>query len=149
MEGKPIRTSPSFDVGAGDELVAIDGADDEAGQIVFAFGVEAGHLGGFAADEGATVGLAGIGEAGDDGFGDFGVELAAGEIIEEKERRGALHGDVVDAVIDQVGADGGVEAHLEGDLELGSDAVGRADQDGAFELLQIEPEEGAEPADAA
>ena len=55
-----------LDVCAGDELVAIDGADDEAGQVVFAVGVEAGHLRGFAADERAAVGLAGLRQAADD-----------------------------------------------------------------------------------
>jgi transposase-like protein len=65
------------------------------------------------------------------------------------ERRGALHGDVVDAVVDQVGADGVVHAELEGDLELGAHAVGGADQDGVLPALQVEPEERAEAADAA
>jgi hypothetical protein len=54
-----------LDADAGNHFVAIDGADDEAGQVVFAFGIEAGHLGGFAADEGAAVGLAGFGQTGD------------------------------------------------------------------------------------
>ena len=75
-----------LDGGAGDHLVAVDGADDEAGQVVLSVGIEAGHLGGFAADEGAAVGLAGFGQAGDDGFGDFGVEASGGEVVEEEER---------------------------------------------------------------
>ena len=103
--GESDKNIACLDVGPGDHLVAIDGADDEAGKVIFAVGIKAGHLGCFAADEGAAVGLAGIGEAGDYGFGDFGVELAAGEVVEEEERGGALDGDVVDAVVHQVGTD--------------------------------------------
>ena len=75
-----------FDFCAGNELVAVDDADDEAGKVVLALGVEAGHLGGFAADERAAVGPAGFGEAGDDFFGHFAVEGSGGEVIEEEER---------------------------------------------------------------
>ena len=111
---------------AGDDLVAADGADDGAGEVVLAVGVEAGHLCGFAADEGAAVGAAGFAEALDDGLDRCRlVELAGGEVVEEEERRGALDGDVVDAVVDEVLADGVVDAELEGDFELGAYAVGR------------------------
>ena len=75
--------------------------------------------------------------------------LAGGEVIEEEERRGALHGDVVDAVVDEVGADGVVDAEFEGDLELGADAVGAGDEDGLLVLAGIELEEAAEAADFA
>ncbi len=118
------------------------------GQVVFAVGVEAGHLRGFAADEGAAVGAAGIGEAGDDLFGDFAVEAAGGQVIEEEERRGSLDGNIVDAVVDEVGADGVMDAQMEGELELGSDAVGGGDKDGLL-VFAIEFEEAAEAADFA
>jgi hypothetical protein len=42
-----------------------------------------------------------------------------------------------------------MKAQFEGHLELGPDAVCRAHQDGALPALQIEPEQGAEAADAA
>ncbi len=42
-----------------------------------------------------------------------------------------------------------MEAQFEGNLELGANAVGRADQDGRLPALQVEAEEGAEAADAA
>ena len=57
------------------------------------------------------------------------VELAAGEVVEEEQRLGALHQDVVDAHRDQVDADGVVPVEREGELELGADAVGAGDQD--------------------
>ena len=85
-------------------------ADDGACEVVFSVGVEAGHLGGFAADESGAVGAAGFGNAADYGFDDVVFEPAGGEVIEEKEGGGALDGDVVDAVVDEVGADGVVDA---------------------------------------
>ena len=63
-----MRTSPIWMCFAGDDVGAVDAADDGAGEFVFAIGVEAGHLGGLAADEGAAVGAAGFGEAADDGL---------------------------------------------------------------------------------
>jgi len=55
-------------------------------QIVFAIGVKARHLRGLAADEGAAVRLAGVGEARDHAFGHFGIGFGAGQVIEEEER---------------------------------------------------------------
>ena len=111
--------------------------------------VEPGGFGGFAAEEGAGVGFAGVDEAADDLLDDVGVEVAGGEVVEEEEGCGALHGDVVDAVIDEVGADAGVEAELNGELELAADAVGGGDQDGVGEALGVELEEAGEATDFA
>ena len=55
-------------------FVALDHADDGAGEVVFAVGVEAGHLRGLAADQRAAVGAAGLGDAGDHLFGDLRLE---------------------------------------------------------------------------
>ena len=60
----------------------------------------------------------------------FGIELAGGEIVEEEQRLGALHDEVVDAHGDEIDADRVVDAGLDGDLELGADAVVGGDQDG-------------------
>ncbi len=136
-----------FDGVAGDDLVAADGADDGAGEVVLVVGVEAGHLCGFAADEGAAVGAAGFAETLDYGFDGGAVELAGGEIVEEEERAGALDGDVVDAVVDEVLADGVVDVELEGDFEFGANAIHRRDQDGVGVLFEVEGEEAAEAAD--
>ena len=121
---------------AGDHALPLDHAHDEAGQVVFAVVIEAGHFGGFAADERASVLFAAAGDAGDDRCGDAGVEFAGGEVIEKEERQSALHGDVVDAVIHQIFADGGVAAGEKSELELGADAVGGGDQDGLAKALQ-------------
>ncbi len=90
-----------------------------------------------------------VGEAADDLFDNGAFELAGGEIIEKEEGHSALYGDVVDAVVHQVGADGVVDAELEGDLELGADAVCAGDQDGVGVLCNVESEEAAEAADVA
>ena len=50
----------------GEHPLALDRADDEAGEIVFAGGVHAGHFGGFAADQRTAVSLAAARDAGDD-----------------------------------------------------------------------------------
>ena len=78
--------SPISTVFTGDDLFAFDHADDEAREIVFAVGVEAGHLGGLAADERAAVVLAGFGDAFDHFFGDGRIELAGRQIIHEEQR---------------------------------------------------------------
>ena len=60
-----------------------------------------------------------------------------------------MHGDVVDAVIDQVGADGVVQAHLEGDLQLGADTIHAGDEDGIEVSLLVDGKQSAETADLA
>ena len=75
------------------------------------------------------------------------VELAAGEVVEEEQRLGALHQQVVDAHGDEVDADGGVPAGVDGDLELGADAVGGGDQDRVLEARGLEVEQRAEAAE--
>ncbi len=57
-----------------------------------------------------------------------GVQLADRKVVEEEQRPGALHGDVVDAVVHQVLADRGVPSRHERDFELGAHAVRRTDQ---------------------
>ena len=111
-----------------DQPVALDAADDEAGDVVFAVGVEAGHLRGLAAEQRAAVLAARAREALDDLDGDVGVEAAGREVVEEEERLRPLHEDVVDAVIDEIDADGVVDAAHERDPQLGADAVGARDE---------------------
>ena len=78
-----------------------------------------------------------------------GSSLAGGQIVHEKQRRGALHGNVVDAVIDQVGADGVVDVHLEGDFQLGAHAVHARHQNRVHPLRLVHGEQAAKAADFA
>ena len=77
------------------------------------------------------------------------LQLARAEVIEEEERLGAQHGDVVDAMVDQVLADGVVAVHREGELELGADAIHAGDQHRLAVFAHVQREEAAEAADLA
>ena len=95
-------------------------------------------------------GLAGLGHAGDDVGHEVGVEHAGGDVVEEEQRRGRLHEHVVDAVVDDVGADAADRAEPGGQLDLGADAVGRGDEHGVVHRRQrLGRERAAEAADAA
>ena len=111
--------------------------------------IKAGHLGSLAADERATILLAGVSDAADDLLGDLRLQLAGGEVVHEKHGCGALHGNVVDAVIDQVGADGVVQVHLEGDFQLGANAVDAGDQHRVEIALLVDGKQAAKAADLA
>src|SRR6202035_3299731 len=104
--GKGEERVAGFDVFAAENIFAFDDADDESGEIVFADRIEAGHFRGFAADEGAACFAAGAAHAVDELLDDVGFELAHGEIVEEEERFGALDENVVDAMVDEIAADG-------------------------------------------
>ena len=120
-------------------LLAFDHTDDEAREIVLAVGVEAGHFGGFAANQRAAIVLAGIGDALDHFFGDVRLELAGGKVVHEEQRGGALHCDVVHTMVDQVRTHGVVKVHLESDFKLGAYAVDAGDQHGV-EILVLSME---------
>ena len=111
------------DFRAVEEFRAVYDADDGAGDIVFAFLIHAGHLSGFAADEGAASLLAGFGEAFEDLLEDDGVEFFTADVVEEKQGPGADDGDVIDAMVDEILADRVVAVGGKGDFELGADAV--------------------------
>jgi glutamate-1-semialdehyde 2,1-aminomutase len=134
---------------AGEQARAADDACKEACELVVGLAVEPGRFSRFAAQQSASVGFAGVDEAADDLLDDVGIEEAGGEVVEEEERRCTLHGDVVDAVVDEVGADAGVEAELDGEFELAAYAVGGGDEDGVGVALGVECEEPGEAADLA
>jgi hypothetical protein len=75
------------------------------------------------------------------------VQLAAGEIVEKEQRLGALHQDVVDTHRYKIDADGVVAVHVEGELQLGADAVGTRHQH-RFAIALGHLEQGTEAADA-
>ena len=116
------------DRSAVDQPIARDDADDEAGDVVFAVGVEAGHLGGLAAEQRAAVLAAAADEAFDDLHRHVRLEPSGREVVEEEQRLRALDEDVVDAVIDQVDANRAVDAGQERHAQLRADAVGARDE---------------------
>jgi len=111
--------------------------------------IHARHLGGFPTDQRAAGNAATFGDAFDDGRAGGDVELAHGVVVEEEQRLGALHDDVVDAHGDEVDADGAVLAGVDGDLELGADTVIGRDQYRVGETGRLEVEQAAETADLA
>ena len=124
-------------------------ADRESGEIVFVFVVHARHFGGFAADQRGTGLYTAVGHTGHDLLKQCRVVLAAGDVVKEEQRLGALGGDVVDAHGHAVDADGVVLVGQLGDHELGAHAVGAGDEDRLLVAQGGQIEQAAEAADAA
>ena len=135
------------DAGAWQKLATLGGADAEACKVIIRPVVEAGHLGGLAADEGAARDAAARRDPADDIGADTRHQLAGGVIVEEEQRLGALDDDVVHAHRHEIDADRVVAAGLDGDLDLGADAVIGRHQDRVGEAGGLQVEQPAEPAD--
>jgi hypothetical protein len=127
-------------VGAREQRAALGCTDRKACEVIVVLGVEPRHLRRLAADQRAACKSAAIGNTLDDVDAGLRRELAGGEIVEKKQRLRALYDDVVDTHRDQIDADGGVLAGLDGDLHLGADAVigGNKDRIGKACRFQIE-----------
>ena len=110
-------------------------ADAETRQVVLACRVHARHLRRFAANQGAAAHLAAFSDTANHGGGGVHVELAAGEIVQKKQRLGPLHQHVVDAHGDQVNTHGAVHVPFKRKFELGAYAVSAADQYRLFVTL--------------
>ena len=111
-----------------DDLLAIDYADDKAGDIVFTLLVKTRHLRGLATQQHATVLTATIRHAFDDARHDFRRQLSRRDVVQKEKRARALDQNVVDAMIDEIAPDRVVHACRESDLEFGSDAIRRRDE---------------------
>ena len=131
------------------QMPALRRADREAGEVVVAVAVQPGHLRRLAADQGAAGLVAARGDAGDHLPRLPRIQPAGGEVVQEEQRFGALHHDVVDAHRHQVDADGVVDAGLDRHLQLGADAVGGGDQHRIDEPRRLQVEQRAEAAQAA
>ena len=127
------------DLRAGEQALAFDCAHDEARQVVLARRVETGHFRRFATDQRASVRGAAARDAAYHFRCDARVQLSHREIVEEKQRHRTLHSDVIDAVVHQVFADGGVPSSGKRQLELGAHAVGRGHQHRVAVAAQPEP----------
>ena len=131
---------------AGNDLAPADPSDDRAGKVVFVFGIEARHLRRLPADERAARAPAGARNAANDFRDNLRAQPPGGEVVEEKQRRRAVHGDVVDRMADKVGGDARVAVHRKGDLEFGSYAI-RARHEHRVARQAREREEAGECAD--
>ena len=145
--GQPEDDVARRDPVAGQRLGPIDRADAEAGEVIVALGVHAGHFGRLAADQRAAGLAAAFGDRRDDRGGDVIVELPGRIIVEEEQRLGALDDEIVDAHRDEVDADPVMPAGLDRQLELGADAVIGGDQQRIFVAGRLQVEEAAESAE--
>ena len=119
-------------------LIFFHGADDKTDQVVVPSGVYTGHLGRLAADKGTADPLTGFSQPLDNRLYLIRQKPAHGDVIEEEEGLGAAGEDVVDAVIDQVGADGVIPVQGIGYFKLGANPVGAGNQHRLLESLQLE-----------
>jgi hypothetical protein len=116
-----------LDAGGVDGAFEFDDTDGEAGDVEITRRVDVGHLGGFAAQERAPGDLAAAGDAFDHLRCLLGDDFAQAEVIEKDKRLSALNDEVVDVHGDAINADGVVDAHLGGKLDLGTGAVCASD----------------------
>ncbi len=130
-----------------DDFGAVDHADDGADQIVIRTVIDAGHLRGFAADEGAAGLFAAADHPGDELLKAVRLQALGGHVIEEEKRLGPKNGDVVDAMVDQVLADGVVLVHEHGHLQFGADAIDAGDKHRVLHPGKFRAEESAETSD--
>ena len=72
------------------------------------------------------------------------VELAAGEVVQEKQRFGPLDNEIVHRHGDEIDADRVVLSRIDGHLELGPDPVTGCHQNGITETACREIEQAAE-----
>ena len=149
IRGQTQNHIANLDLLSRDDAFALNHADDESSQIVFAFGIEARHLRRFAANQGTAVVLAGFRQTFNHLLRDFRFELAGREIIHEEERSRALHRDVIHTVVHQIRADGVMHLHLECDFQLGANPVHAGDQNRIEILGLVNREQAPEPADLA
>ena len=131
------------ELAARQHLALFDDTDQGAGDVERAGSVDAGHLGGLAAEQRAAGRLARFGHPGDDFCDLRRIELAGGHVVEEEQRPSTLHQHVVDAVVDDVGTDAAVPAEACRKLDLGADAVGGGDQHRLVHRLDGLAAEGA------
>ena len=109
--------------------------------------IHAGHLGGFPTNEGTPTVFAGLGETFEDLLKDNRVEFFAADVVEEKQGSGTNDGNVVDAMVHEILADGIVAIGREGDFQLGADAVHAGDKHRFLHALEVGLEKTAEAAD--
>jgi hypothetical protein len=147
--GKAEDNVPRCKVGAGQQTLAFCRADGKAGDVVIAAPVKTRHFGRLAADQRCPSDSAALGDTLDHIARDRHVESGGGEIIEKEERLATLRDEVVDAHGDEVNADRLVPTAVDGDLQLGADAVRGGDEDRVAKAGRRKVEEGTEAAKPA
>src|ERR1043165_1432110 len=150
---QPGGCKPEHDVAGSDAMrscrSAFHRADRKAREIVVACLVQAGHLGGLSADQRAARCAATCGDSFHDLRTDLRRKFSSRKVVEEEQRLGALHDQIVHRHGNEVDADRLVPPGLDRDQHLGADAVGPGDQDRIGKTGALEVEQAAEAADFA
>ncbi|MNI24289.1 hypothetical protein D3C73_779030 [compost metagenome] len=135
-------------LGTVDDFGFFHDADAETGQVVVFTFVHARHFSGFAANQRAARQFAASADAGHNLGSGVDVQFAGCIVVEEEQRLGAAHHQVVDAHGNQVDADAVVLVQVQCQAQLGADAVSAGNQ---HRLLVAGRDfaEGAETAQAA
>ena len=120
-------------------------AHGEAGQLVVAGRIEAGHLGGLAAENGAAGLPAALGDTLDQSADRIRLHLPHGDVVEKEQGLRSLDDEVIDAHRHQVNPDRIRDPHPVGDLELGTDSIGAGDKNRILEVLLDGPPGIIEP----
>jgi hypothetical protein len=123
--------------------------DPEPGEVELVGGEQPRVLGGLAPDQGAAGLHAALGDAAHEGGDPVGVELADGDVVVEEQRLGAGDDEVVDDHRDEVDPDRVEHPEPAGEVDLGADPVGAADEHRLAVAGEVEREQPPEPADPA
>ena len=99
-----------------DDLAAIDNANDATHQIVLAGSIHSGHLRGLTADERAVGRATGLAKSTQKHKKNLGLGFFRAFLDKKKPRPRSEHGNVVDAMIYEIGADGVMLIRRECDL---------------------------------
>src|SRR5579864_320128 len=145
--GQPYQNIAHLNFIAADDLAPVHNANNEAGKIIFAARIEARHLRRLAADQGAIIMAASLGHSFYHFFHYARIEHAGSQVVHEEKWSCALHGNIVYAVVDQIGAHGVMQLHHERYFQLSAYAVHAGDQNRIAEFLFVESEQPAESTD--
>src|SRR5580704_7594799 len=107
---------------------SLDGANNKAREIVLTRRVKIRHLGSLAADQRAPSLLGRSAHALDNLLDDARIKLPHRQIIQKKQRLGALRQNIVHAMIQNIRTDGGMNSSSKSDLELRAHAIGASHQ---------------------
>jgi hypothetical protein len=143
-EGEPEHDVPRLAAGAVDQPLALDQADASARAVDLLLPVDAGQLGGLAADQRAVGLAADLGRALDQLHDLLEVEPVRGHVVQEEERLRPGREHVVDAVRGQVAARVLEAPGPPREHELGADPVGGCRQQPPL-VQRVKAGKGPEP----
>ena len=121
----------------GQQPPAFGGPHGKPGQIIIIGGIHPRHFGGFAPHQGTARLPAAFRDAGDHGARLGQLQLSGGEIIQEEQRLGPLHHQVIDTHRHQINADRVMNARFNRNPQLGAHAIGGRHQHGISEARRF------------